>query len=53
MAATGEEALALFSRHHPDVTLMDLQLPGISGLEAIKRDPHRGSQGPRHRADDV
>jgi DNA-binding NarL/FixJ family response regulator len=37
MAATGEEALALFNQHHPDVTLMDLQLPGISGLEAIKR----------------
>ena len=36
-AATGEEALALFNQHHPDVTLMDLQLPGISGLEAIKR----------------
>jgi two-component system NarL family response regulator len=37
MAATGEEALHLFQQHHPDVTLMDLQLPGISGLEAIKR----------------
>ena len=35
-ASTGEEALSLFSRHHPDITLMDLQLPGISGLEAIK-----------------
>jgi two-component system NarL family response regulator len=36
VASTGEEALSLFSRHHPDITLMDLQLPGISGLEAIK-----------------
>ena len=36
VASTGEEALALFNRHHPDITLMDLQLPGISGLEAIK-----------------
>lgn len=35
-AATGEEALSLFRRHRPAVTLMDLQLPGISGLEAIK-----------------
>jgi two-component system NarL family response regulator len=35
-AATGEEALVLFHRHRPAVTLMDLQLPGISGLEAIK-----------------
>ena len=37
MAATGEEAVALFREHRPDVTLMDLQLPGISGLEAIER----------------
>jgi two-component system NarL family response regulator len=37
LAASGEEAVALFRQHRPDVTLMDLQLPGISGLEAIKR----------------
>ena len=36
VASTGEEAVSLFNRHHPDITLMDLQLPGISGLEAIK-----------------
>src|SRR5688572_20605416 len=34
-AATGEEAVALFKTLLPDVTLMDLQLPGMSGLEAI------------------
>lgn len=34
-AATGEEAIRLFEDHRPDVTLMDLNLPGISGLEAI------------------
>ena len=34
-AATGEEAIRLFEEHRPDVTLMDLNLPGISGLEAI------------------
>jgi DNA-binding NarL/FixJ family response regulator len=32
----GDEAVALFQLHHPDVTLMDLQLPGMSGLEAIR-----------------
>jgi two-component system NarL family response regulator len=36
-ASTGEEALMLYRRHKPDVTLMDLQLPGISGLEAIRQ----------------
>ncbi len=34
-AATGEEAVALFTRQRPDVTLMDLQLPTMSGLDAI------------------
>jgi two-component system NarL family response regulator len=32
----GDEAPALFRLHRPDVTLMDLQLPGMSGLEAIR-----------------
>lgn len=35
-AATGEEAVALFRRERPDVTLMDLQLPTMSGLDAIR-----------------
>jgi DNA-binding NarL/FixJ family response regulator len=33
---TGEEAVALFSKHKPDVTLMDLRLPGMSGVDAIR-----------------
>ena len=35
LAASGEEAIALHKRHSPDVVLMDLQLPGIDGVEAI------------------
>lgn len=35
-AGTGEEALALFRKLHPDVILMDLQLPGQSGLDTIR-----------------
>jgi DNA-binding NarL/FixJ family response regulator len=35
-AGTGEEALELYRRHKPDITLMDLRLPGpMSGVEAI------------------
>lgn len=30
----GEDAVPLFVQHQPDVVLMDLQLPGISGIEA-------------------
>ena len=33
---TGEEAVDEFRRHRPDVTLMDLRLPAMSGLEAIQ-----------------
>jgi DNA-binding NarL/FixJ family response regulator len=36
MAATGEQAVALFSTHRPDIVLMDLQLPTMSGLDAIR-----------------
>ena len=35
-AATGEEAVLLFMRERPDVTLMDLQLSTMSGLDAIR-----------------
>lgn len=35
-ASTGEEGVALFVQHRPDVTVMDLQLPGMGGLQAIR-----------------
>ncbi len=31
----GRQAVELFEKHQPDVTLMDLRLPGLSGIEAI------------------
>jgi DNA-binding NarL/FixJ family response regulator len=34
-ASTGREALDQFRAHHPDVTLMDLQMPEMSGIDAI------------------
>jgi DNA-binding NarL/FixJ family response regulator len=34
-ASTGREAIEEFRRHQPDITLMDLQMPDISGIEAI------------------
>ena len=36
-AASAEDGLHLAEQLHPDVTLLDLELPGLSGLEAI---PH-------------
>src|SRR3954464_13461375 len=34
-ASNGRQAVELFDQHLPDVTLMDLRLPGMSGLEVI------------------
>ncbi len=35
-ARTGAEAVSQFMAHRPDVTLMDLQLPVMNGLQAIR-----------------
>jgi DNA-binding NarL/FixJ family response regulator len=34
-ASNGREALEQFRKHHPDITLMDLQMPEMSGIDAI------------------
>lgn len=34
-ASNGREAIQRFRAHHPDVTLMDLQMPEMNGLDAI------------------
>jgi DNA-binding NarL/FixJ family response regulator len=36
-ASNGEEAIEKFRVHRPDVTLMDLQMPGLNGIEAMIR----------------
>jgi len=42
-AGDGVEALAAFDRHHPDVTLLDLRMPVMEGVEVVRqiraRDP--------------
>ena len=35
-AESGIEAVRMFRTHRPDVTLMDLRLPGMSGLDALR-----------------
>lgn len=35
-ASNGKEAIDAFRSHQPDVTLMDLQMPEVDGLEAIE-----------------
>jgi DNA-binding NarL/FixJ family response regulator len=34
-AANGRDAIQQFHRHRPDITLMDLQMPEMNGLDAI------------------
>jgi DNA-binding NarL/FixJ family response regulator len=36
-AADGEEAVAATKLHHPDVVLMDVRMPKLNGLEALRR----------------
>ncbi|WP_276352098.1 response regulator [Cohnella caldifontis] len=36
-AANGEEALAAYRRHRPDLVTMDITMPVMDGLEAVKR----------------
>jgi len=33
--STGAEAVELFRAHQPDVTLLDIQMPGMGGIEAL------------------
>ena len=43
-ACTGEEAVTLYEQHLPDITLMDLRLPGMSGVDAIRAIRRRHPQ---------
>ena len=36
-AATGQEALDLIKTHQPDVILLDISMPNISGLEVLNQ----------------
>ncbi|MGM7722706.1 response regulator transcription factor [uncultured Metabacillus sp.] len=36
-ASNGEEALALVKKHKPDVCIMDIEMPGMTGLEAAEK----------------
>jgi CheY-like chemotaxis protein len=48
-AGTGPEALALHARHQPDLVILDWMLPGLDGLEVLRRirqAAHEGSGVP-------
>jgi DNA-binding response OmpR family regulator len=37
VAGTGEEGLAIIERHRPDIVLLDLLMPGMSGSDMLAR----------------
>ena len=43
-ASDGEEAIAQFRLHRPDVTLMDIQMPNVNGVEANQPNQERISR---------
>ena len=36
-AATGEEAIRLAKEHRPDIAVLDIRMPGVSGIEACRQ----------------
>jgi len=44
-AATGDEALAMAGKHQPDVAVLDIEMPGPSGIEVAGRLRRTGFAG--------
>ena len=37
IANTGEDALVLFQEAHPDIVLLDISMPGMRGIDVLRR----------------
>src|SRR5215468_74039 len=44
-AASGDEALAMATRYQPDVALLDIEMPGLDGIEVARRLKGNGFGG--------
>ena len=45
-ASNGQQAVELYRKHLPDVTLLDLRMPGMGGVEAAQAIRAESSQRP-------
>ena len=45
-AATGAEGLTMAERHHPDLMLLDVKMPGMDGFEVLQRLRAAGNEVP-------
>ena len=44
IATKGEEALAIIEREHPHLMLLDVKMPGLSGIEVLRQVRARGDE---------
>ncbi|HOY13130.1 MAG TPA: response regulator transcription factor, partial [Saprospiraceae bacterium] len=42
----GNEAISLILQHHPDIVIMDINMPNLNGLDALKKLRERGDLTP-------
>jgi DNA-binding response OmpR family regulator len=45
-AKDGEEAYALYQKHHPDIIITDIKMPGISGLDLVRLIRNKDTETP-------
>lgn len=45
-AANGQEALELFANEQPDLVILDIQMPGMNGIEVLRRMKTKNSAVP-------
>lgn len=48
-ALSGEEGVQVYERHQPDLVLLDLHLPGLSGMQVLEVLVARNSSPPKGR----
>ncbi len=44
-AASGDRALEMYRKYKPDLTILDLRMPGMTGIDVLKALQHEDHQG--------